>query len=32
MSEYISSDVLAEEAKKLYSELKEKIENNSLTP
>ena len=32
MSEYISSDVLAEEAKKLYSELKEKIENNSFTP
>ena len=31
MSEYISSDVLAEEAKKLYSELKDKIDNNSLT-
>ena len=26
MSEYISSDVLAEEAKKLYSELKDKID------
>ena len=32
MSEYISSDVLAEEAKKLYSELKDKIDNNSLSP
>ena len=32
MSEYISSDVLATEAKKLYEELKTKIDDNSLTP